>query len=379
MAVYVNRSLNLKKIKLIGFDMDYTLVCYNIKAFEKLAHTEALRILTEHYEYPPEIRELEFDYDRAIVGLVIDSKNGNLLKLNRFGKVKRAFHGLKEIHYRQVQNFYQNIAIDIQDTNFIPLDTNFAISAGVLYSQLVDLYNTGVKLPSLADIGQNVQDAINTAHIDGSIKKVLENRPERLILLDKRIPLLLERYIDYGKKLMMITNSEYTYSRTILDYAITPYLKNHKNWRELFDIVITLADKPEFFQKAHRFLKVDTKTGNMTNYEGKVITGIYQGGWFKKLQKDLGLQGNEILYLGDHIYGDVITIKKSCDWRTGLVLSDLEDEMKGVLRGESTQQEIAHLNAEKAALELKLNQLDIARHEGIAANRAELDTLFEKN
>ena len=377
MAVYVNRSLNLKKIKLIGFDMDHTLVRYNTRAFEKLAHSQAIRILIEQYGYPEEISTLSFDYKRAIVGLVIDSRNGNLLKLNRFGKVKTAFHGLKEIHYRQVQEFYQNIAVDLRNPDFIPLDTNFAISAGVLYSQLVDMYARGLKLPSFADIAKDANHAIDLAHIDGSIKNVLKNNFDRFIVSDPLIPRLLERYVDYGKKLMLITNSDYNYSRAILDYTITPFLGGNKKWIDLFDIVITLADKPGFFQGRHRFLKVDTENGTMTNYDGPITTGVYQGGWFKKIQTDLSLQGNEILYFGDHIYGDVVAIKKLCDWRTGLVLSDLEDEVQGVKNGASIQQEIEKLSMEKATLERKINQLDIARYEGRHPDRSGLDQLFE--
>ena len=32
MSIYVNRTLDLKKIKAIGFDMDYTLVRYQTEA-----------------------------------------------------------------------------------------------------------------------------------------------------------------------------------------------------------------------------------------------------------------------------------------------------------------------------------------------------------
>jgi len=37
--VFVNRTLNLKKIKFIGLDMDHTLVRYNIENFERLSYT----------------------------------------------------------------------------------------------------------------------------------------------------------------------------------------------------------------------------------------------------------------------------------------------------------------------------------------------------
>ncbi|MDC7241572.1 MAG: 5'-nucleotidase domain-containing protein, partial [Spirochaetales bacterium] len=71
MPVYVNRVLNMKNIKVIGFDMDYTLVRYNAEAFEKLTHRLAARRLSELPDYPDEVRDLKFDYQRAIVGLVI--------------------------------------------------------------------------------------------------------------------------------------------------------------------------------------------------------------------------------------------------------------------------------------------------------------------
>jgi hydroxymethylpyrimidine pyrophosphatase-like HAD family hydrolase len=45
--VFVNRTLNLRKIKFIGLDMDHTLVRYNSQAFEKLAHESMLKKLVE--------------------------------------------------------------------------------------------------------------------------------------------------------------------------------------------------------------------------------------------------------------------------------------------------------------------------------------------
>jgi hypothetical protein len=35
-AVFVNRSVNLEKIKIFGFDMDYTLAVYKSPQYEKL-------------------------------------------------------------------------------------------------------------------------------------------------------------------------------------------------------------------------------------------------------------------------------------------------------------------------------------------------------
>ena len=43
MSVYVNRVLNMKKIKAVGFDMDHTLVEYHTENFEELVHQETLK------------------------------------------------------------------------------------------------------------------------------------------------------------------------------------------------------------------------------------------------------------------------------------------------------------------------------------------------
>lgn len=36
--VFVNRSVNLDKVKIFGFDMDYTLSVYKSPQYEKLVH-----------------------------------------------------------------------------------------------------------------------------------------------------------------------------------------------------------------------------------------------------------------------------------------------------------------------------------------------------
>jgi len=320
MAVYVNRSLNLKKISLIGFDMDYTLVRYDANAFEALAHAYTAKLLVKDYGYPAAVADLAFDAQRAMVGLVIDTRNGNLLKLSRYGKVKTAFHGLTPLDFRLMQRIYQNVAIELSDPSFVPLDTLFAISTGVLYAQIVQLKSQGVELPDYADLAKSVGEAVDQVHRDGSLKEAIKADFSRFVIQDPLVPRLLERYKDYGKKLMIITNSDYDYTKALMEYAMDPFWKSNKGWREVFDLVITFADKPRFFERPSRFLRIDPDTGLMSNHEGSVASGLYQGGWFKPLQRDLGLEGREILYLGDHIYGDVVSTKKRCDWRTALVL-----------------------------------------------------------
>ena len=146
MGIFINRTLNLKKIKAIGFDMDYTIVRYKTEAFERFTHQETIKKLVSEKKYPEELLKLDFDFNRVIQGLVIDKKKGNLLKVSRFGKVKSSYHGLTPIDFKEQQKMYGDGVIDLSDSHIQSLDTNFSVSNGVLYSQLVELKKTNTFL-----------------------------------------------------------------------------------------------------------------------------------------------------------------------------------------------------------------------------------------
>lgn len=377
MSVYVNRILNLKKIKAIGFDMDYTLVRYNTEEFERLTHEKSLAKLIEFKKYPEEIKQLPFDFNRVIQGLVIDKKRGHLLKVSRFGKVKHAVFGEEALPYREQDRIYRNCVIDLNDANIQSLDTSFSISNGVLFGQLVELKKKGLELPDFETIANDIRLAIDLCHADGTLKDIVRSDIKRFIVQDEDIVRVLERLKDYGKKLLVITNSDWNYCKLLLDYAINPFLKEHKDWSELFDFTITLASKPRFFTGRQAFLAIDRATGLMSNTFGKIENGIYQGGWAGKLQLDLDLEGDEILYLGDHIYGDVVSIKKTFNWRTALVLEPLEEEVAAVKASQQVQSKIDTLMLKKEVLETTLNDMDLKRkEEKKEVDRKDISKLF---
>lgn len=377
MGIYINRTLNMKKIKAIGFDMDYTIVRYNSEAFEKYTHQETLKKLVNDKGYPSDILKLEFEFNRVIQGLVIDKSKGNLLKVSRFGKVKSSYHGLSPLDFKEQQRIYGNGVIDLGDPHIQSLDTNFAVSNGVLFSQLVELKKQGMALPDFDTLAVEIKEALDMCHSDGTLKNHVRENISQYIVQDPEVVTLLERYKRYGKKLLIITNSDYNYTKLLLDYTINPFLKEHKHWSELFEVTVTLASKPRFFTIKSPFLAIDPINGTMTNADGKIAKGVYQGGWAGKLQKDLGLEGDEILYLGDHIYGDVVSIKKTFYWRTALVLEPLADEIVAIKKSAPIQSEIDKQMVIKEALETKLNELDLRKNEfHEEVSKEELTALF---
>lgn len=382
MGIYVNRTLNMKQIAAIGFDMDYTLVRYDSEAFEEMTYNEIKKKLIENKNYPAAIQNLKFKFNLAIRGLVVDKPHGNVLKLSTYSKVKHAYHGLTEMDFKSQQKTYQGLVIDLNDSDrYAIVDTTFSIAYCVLYMQVIDLKdkNPELNLPDYRTIEQDILEGLDTSHRDGSLKGQVKKNVKKYIVQDAKIVHALEKFKTHGKKLWVITNSDYEYSKLLLDYSINPFLKNHKHWSELFNIVITLASKPRFFTDKMPLLQIDPDTGLMKNHHGKIEDGIYQGGNAQVIQKNAGLSGEQILYLGDHIYGDVLQIKKTCNWRTALVIDELLTEVDAINKSAPLNDQINVLMSEKVELEQKLDDIfDKEIERGKRPDKEKIQAQFQK-
>lgn len=357
--VYVNRTLNLKKVRYLGLDMDHTLIRYNSENFEKLSHTTMIDKLISTKGYPEALRKLKFDYNFAIRGLVVDRTKGNLLKLNRYTAIRNSFHGLKPLDFKSQQKLYKSTYIDLSNSDYLAVDTVFSISLAILFAQIVELKanDSTHSYPEYAQIADDVLEALDVAHRDGSLKEVVKMNLDQYIIKDPDTVKGLEKFKKHGKKIFILTNSDFHYTKMLLDYAINPFLKDHKSWVDLFEYVITFAQKPKFFYEDQKFLKVNYTDGTMTNVNGELDPGIYQGGGAKKFTDQIGVAGDEILYVGDHIYGDILRLKKDCNWRTAMVIEELDREIENNKKAEPITQEIEILMKKKEPMEDELTEL----------------------
>ncbi|HAG90711.1 MAG TPA: 5'-nucleotidase [Bdellovibrionales bacterium] len=357
--VFANRTLNLKRILYLGFDMDHTLVRYNSENFESLAHQTMLKKLVEMKSYPEEILKLEFSFDRAIRGLVIDKVRGNVLKLSRHAGIRVSYHGLKPIDYREQRKIYGSTYVDLRDPDYDTVDTTFSIAFAGLFMQLVDLKDKRPELnfPDYQIIANDLNSVLDRAHRDGSLKDRVRENLEHFIVIDEEVVQGLERFRLHGKKLFVLTNSDFSYTKLLLDYCINPCLKNHSSWEELFEYTITLAAKPRFFTERISFLKVDPKSGLLSNCDEPLSPGIYQGGHAQTFTQALQADPNDILYIGDHIYGDIVRLKKDCAWRTALVIEELAAEVEKNKEASPINGEIDLLMNQKIPLETKVDEL----------------------
>ena len=351
-GVYCNRSLNLRSIKAIGYDMDYTLIHYNVEAWEGRAYDHIKqRLLAEGWP----VEELTFSPDLVIRGLVIDLKLGNIVKANRFGYVWRATHGGEVIPYSDMRQAYTRTLVELSDNRrWIFLNTFFSISAAVMYSQLVDLLDRG-ELPEVmgyADLYWRVQEILDAAHIEGELKAEIMADPERYVVLDPSLGQTLLDQKQAGKKLLLITNSEFDYTLFMLSYALDPYLPGEMTWRELFDVSVVSARKPNFFEGRSPAFEVVNDEGLLRPWVGPQVEGrVYLGGNAYGLEECLGMSGDEILYVGDHLFADVNVTKNVLRWRTALVMREMEAELAAIDENRENQRKIREMMFEKVRLE----------------------------
>lgn len=375
--VYVNRTLNLKKIKYIGLDMDHTLVRYNSENFERLSHSIIIDKLIANKSYPQALKKLQFDYNFALRGLVIDRDKGNLLKLNRYTAIRTSYHGLKHIDFKSHQKIYKSTYIDLSTGEYLAIDTFFSLSLAVLFAQIVELkdLDTQNQYPDYFKIADDVLDALDEAHRDGTLKTEVRNNLDRYIIKDPSVVAGLEKYKKHGKKIFILTNSDFHYSKLLLDYAINPFLKEHESWQDLFELVITYASKPKFFYENNKYLVINPADGSMANLYDRLGPGIYQGGNARQFTRELGLDGDEILYIGDHIYGDILRLKKDCNWRTAMVIEELADEIENNQKAQPLIDEIETLMKLKEPLEEELTDLMTQKIEGSKIDDSRVDQL----
>ncbi len=355
-GVFTNRTLNLRPIKAIGYDLDYTLVHYHVLAWEARAYEHLQQGLVE-LGWPA--GDLVFDPEFIIRGLAVDTKLGNIVKANRFGYVKRAYHGLGPLEYGPQRGAYSRTPVDLTDNRWVFLNTLFSLSKGCMYAQLVDRLDDH-QLPrglTYSELFRVVSRTLDKAHMRGHLKREIIANPEHFVDLDPDMPRTLLDQREAGKKVLLITNSEWEYSVKMLAYTCDPYLPGNLTWRDLFDLAIFSARKPSFFSSGTEAFEVLSDDGTLRRCgSGIKKPGRYVGGNAKLVEDFLGHDQDEILYIGDHVYGDVHQSKSVRRWRTGLVVRELEDEIQALSEFAEQQRQLSSRMEKKDHLDWQTAQ-----------------------
>ena len=344
--IFTNRNIKLARIQSIGFDMDYTLAEYRQEALDKLTMELALAHLINKYNYPEEIQNIPYEDGFTIRGLVMDTQLGNVLKIDKFRYVSLAYHGLKPLDHDHRAKIYNSAArISFRSERYRSVDTLFEILETYLFAALIDHFE--VKKGEKVDYKKlytELRDSIDCCHADGSMKEKIMAEPEKYIMDDPLLIPTLHMFKEKGKQLFVLTNSEVEYTEFVLDFLFRNSEPFFEGWRDCFDIVGAAACKPKFFNDGTK-LEILEEKNNL----------FFSGGNLEFLENRLEGRGDQVLYVGDHIYGDILKSKLSSAWRTCLIVPELDFQIKAESQTMPHLKELRTNEARRKQIAMELN------------------------
>ncbi|XP_007503401.1 5'-nucleotidase domain-containing protein 3 [Monodelphis domestica] len=335
-AIFSNNEMSLSDIEIYGFDYDYTLVFYS-KHLHTLIFNAARDLLINEHRYPAEIRNYEYDPNFAIRGLHYDVHRAILMKIDAFHYIQlgTVYRGLSVVPDEEVIEMYEGSHIPLEQMS----DFYGKSSHGNTMKQFMDIFS----LPEMTLLScvneyflknnldyepvhlyKDVKDSIRDVHIKGIMYRAIEADIEKYICYAEQTRAVLAKLADHGKKMFLITNSPSSFVDKGMRYIVG------KDWRDMFDVVIVQAEKPNFFNDRRRpFRKVTERGVLLWDKIHKLEKGqIYKQGNLYEFLKLTGWRGSKVLYFGDHIYSDLADLTLKHGWRTGAIIPELRSEIK---------------------------------------------------
>ena len=375
--IFCNRNLRFDRLRFIGFDMDYTLARYT-EAMEYLQSEMALARLVQRYGYDRGILALRYDPAFAIRGLTVDTARGNILKMDSHRFVGRVWHGTRQLEGDQRRGVYTNRKVSPSDERYVMVDTLFSLPEISLYSQLVDYVDAmepHSTKPTYDKLWNDLRSVMDSLHRDGTLKARIRADLSRYIFKDDELAETLHRFRSSGKKLFVLTNSEADYTQAVMSYLLDGSYPGYATWQDYFDFVGTSAQKPAFFTSEEPFYEVDSELQVTAKEVTKLKRGVMvSGGNFLDLARLTGMVGEEVMYVGDHIYGDILRSKVHTHWRTAMVVQEMEDELDQIHAHREALEELEARQRHRfqLTLELAARALDGDRAEALRSEIREL-------
>ena len=364
-GVFANRTLNLRGVPVVGYDMDYTLIHYDEAEWEGGVFEHSLKALVAR-GLP--VGDFTFDPTQYTVGLAFDLELGNLLKATRFGYVVRSQHGNQILSFEQQRDAYSRTIVELSSPRFVFMNTLFELSRASLFCQLVAVFDDhhlpGIR--SYTDVYRVIDEALAVAHQGGALKAAIVADKPRFVDLDPDMAATLQEQRAAGKKLVLITNSDWAYTREMMPYCFDRFIEGGDTWRSLFDVVIVSANKPSFFTETNPIYRVvDEEESLLLPHYGPLEQGhVYFGGNARLVEDSLELDGGQPLYVGDHLFGDVHVTKDVLSWRTALIARELETEIRDVIDFAENQRQLEALMAEKVRIDRQQARLRLRKQMG---------------
>ncbi|KAH8303686.1 hypothetical protein KR018_011675 [Drosophila ironensis] len=346
-----HKELLLGDYSIVGFDLDGTLLRYNLREMSALIYDVLKRFLVDQKGYSGELLKQPLDVDFLQKGLFLDGPRGNVLKLSNQAEILRATHGTRLLSEEEIQAIYgPEKKWDVTTAFFKdPLSTwngaastqmrslldYFDMPSALVFAQAVDQVDREQKLRPGEEyqVWQDVQAGLmhifsreHFANDKSLYFKSMRANPERFVLpTEKRVLDWLQELRQAGKKLFLLTGSNVDFANLTATQALGP------DWRRHFDFVVTYAKKPGFFTSQRPFMRVDLQALQELPEEAAEIRPgeVYSQGNWHGLHAAMAQMLNKepaqakALYFGDNIVQDVYTPVKHRDFDAVAIAEEL--------------------------------------------------------
>ncbi|KYQ91223.1 5'-nucleotidase [Tieghemostelium lacteum] len=332
--VFINSELRLGEIEVYGFDYDYTLANYSDQV-QHVIYELAVAYLVDELKYPAQVKEMKFDPNFAIRGLHYDINNGFLMKLDYLNNIQAGsiYHGRNQLTKEQVTQVYGSMQLkkNYCDQYLKAMCDIFCLPEACLVSDVIEFFTKANYAFEPRIIYEDINKAVSKVHLSGSLHNtIIEDFPLYL----KKHPLLGEFLLKlkaHGKKLFLLTNNSFYYANHGMKYLLNDQIsKGYGDWTELFDVIITQCEKPNFFAKGRPFRCFDPINNRFDwNEVTDFVKGkVYVGGSLQQFTKVSKWRGRNVMYFGDHLYADLVEPSQREGWRVGVIIKELETEVE---------------------------------------------------
>lgn len=330
--------LKISDYDCIGFDLDNTLLRYNLSEMVALEYEVLAHFLVNHKGYSSEYlnRPMEENIDFLQKGLIIDFARGNILKIAYDGYILRAAHGTKPLTDEQISRIYgkdrtwsvtngfcKNLLAAWYTDLSLEMRTlldYFDMPASLVFARIIDSLDAATDKPIQSynvwpDILDGLGEIFTREHFENDRSQYfarLKRDPERYL---RRTDECVKTWLTELKKhkaVFLLTGSHIDYANLTATYALGD------KWRDFFDIVVCFAKKPGFFTATRPFKQLDgmkETTINLNRDELK-LGGLYSQGNWKDIMHCLEQKTNnpnpKVLYIGDNLIQDVFAPNSYC-------------------------------------------------------------------
>lgn len=320
----------------VGFDLDNTIVKYNVKNMIYHEYDVLSKFLTGRgYSKEFLLKPIDEGADFMQKGLVLDFEKGNLLRTCPDGSIQMAAHGTTFMTDQEVIKTYgekkrwevtdeycKDMLVAWNGTLAEQIRTcldYFDMPAALAFARIIDSIDLAKggrqeKYKVWPDVLDGLMAMYSRENFDTNESEYfvgLKNNPSKFIHKCDQKTLDWLQTLKEKKKTFLVTGSHIDFASLTAGYAIGP------NWREFFDIVVCYSKKPGFFTMRRPFMQLDgiveTSTIEVKDMqEGTVYTQgniedlkAFIGSLVQKEKDDL-----KVVYVGDNLIQDVFTPNK---------------------------------------------------------------------